>query len=549
MVLTAILVDDDYPVARYLSQSISWKELGIELIGCYSNGLEAWENTQQNLPDIVITDIGMPKMNGLEMLEKFNQANPLFRAIILSCHNEFDYAQQAMKLKVSDYILKESLDVDQLQQLLHTISVDLSKEKHRAAEMLMYMQKESLNRSALKEQLLKDTLYQLSWTKEAWLNHAQLNGVELDARYYLPLVIYIDRMSEVSETRKMNDYTISFAVENVLQEVLDSMHRSVIFRHSNGELVALICCDDPVKEQQILHYTAQKAIAAIKQYLKISVTCLLGREASVPEDLRLILMPMLKEWSHRFYLGESQIHRFERATFSSEDMYAEYALFFSKINDSLALNRPEHVNEIVKEWATWVRTNRFHPADVKEWVLQLLMDLQMKTKVTLQVEHSISEQKPYDAINDIHSMEHLQSWIMRCLTELSRRLSVLSIRSKRPEIIRAQKYVIQHVTEKLTLEEMAGYLNLNSSYFSRLFKRETNQNFIEYVNMVKLQKAKQLLQQSNITVEEVSDYLGYANKSYFIKLFKREVGMTPSEFTSWNSPVRREGSKDCGANR
>lgn len=534
MVLTAILVDDDYPVARYLSQSISWKELGIELIGCYSNGLEAWEDAQRKFPDIIITDIGMPKMNGLEMLEKFSQVNPLFRAVILSCHNEFNYAQQAMKLKVSDYILKESLNVEQLQQLLHNISVDLNEEKHRAAEVVMYMQKESLNRSALKEKLLKDTLYQLSWTKEAWLKHAQLNGVILDAKYYLPLVVSVDRISDVSRIRNMNDYTIAFAVENVLQEVLDSMHRSVIFHHSNNELVVLVCCDEPAKEQQMLYYSVQKAIATIKQYLKISVTCLLGREASAPEELRFILMPMLKELSHRFYLGESRIHRFERASFSSGDMYAEYALFFSKINDNLALNRPENFKDIIQEWAEWVKANRFHPADVKEWVLQLLMDLQMKTKVTLQVEQSISEEKLYDAINDIHSMEHLQSWIMLCLTELSRRLSILSIRSKRTEIIRAQKYVIQHVTEKLTLEEMAGYLNLNSSYFSRLFKRETNQNFIEYVNMVKLQKAKQLLQQSSKTVEEISDYLGYANKSYFIKLFKREIGMTPSEFTSWN---------------
>lgn len=535
MVLTAILVDDDYPVVRYLSQSIAWKKLNIELIGCYSNGLEAWEDAQCKQPDIIITDIGMPKMNGLEMLEKFNKVNPLFRAVILSCHNEFHYAQQAMKLKVSDYILKESLDVEQLQQLLHNIALDLSEEKHKAAEVMLYMQKESLNRSALKDKLLKDTLYQLSWTKEAWIKHAQLNGVNLQARYYLPFVVSIDRMPEVSRTRKMNDYTIAFAVENVLQEVLDSMHRSVIFHYSNKELVVFICCEEPVKEQQMLYYSLERAITAIKQYLKISVTCLLGREAAVPEELRMILMPMLKEWSHRFYLEESGIRRFEKASFTSGDMYGEYAVFFSRINDMLALNRPGHLEEIVKEWAVWVETNRFPPADVKEWVLQLLMDLQMKTKVTLQVQDSITEEKLYDVINDIHSMEHLRSWIMVYLTELSRRLSVLSIRSKRTEIIRAQKYVIQHVTEKLTLEEMAGYLNLNSSYFSRLFKRETNQNFIEYVNMVKLQKAKQLLQQSNKTVEEISDYLGYANKSYFIKLFKREIGMTPSEFTSWSS--------------
>ncbi|MGG3281075.1 response regulator transcription factor [Paenibacillus solani] len=532
--LTAILVDDDYPVVRYLSQSIAWKELDIELIGCYSNGLEAWEDAKGKQPDIIITDIGMPKMNGLEMLEKFNEANPKFRAVILSCHNEFHYAQQAMKLKVNDYILKESLNVDQLQQLLHTMAADLNAEKHKAAEVMMYMHKESLNRPALKDKLLKDTLYQLSWTKEAWIKQARMYGVDLKARCYFPFVVSIDRMPEVSRTRQMNDYTIAFAVENVLQEVLDSMHRSVIFHFSNKELVVLVCCEDPAKEQQLLYYSLQRAITAVKQYLKISVTCLLGRETVGPEELRMVLMPMLKEWSHRFYLEESSICRFEKNSFASGDMYDDYATFFSRINDTLALNRPEHLEEIVKDWAAWVEANRFPPADVKEWVLQLLMDLQMKTKVTLQVQDSITEEKLYDVINDIHSMQHLRSWIVVYLTELSRRLSVLSIRSKRSEIIRAQKYVIQHVTEKLTLEEMAGYLNLNSSYFSRLFKRETNQNFIEYVNMVKLQKAKQLLQQSNKTVEEISDYLGYANKSYFIKLFKREIGMTPSEFTSWN---------------
>ncbi|OPA76982.1 DNA-binding response regulator [Paenibacillus selenitireducens] len=532
--LTAILVDDDYPVVRYLSQSVSWKDLDIELIGCYANGLEAWEGVQRSLPDIVITDIGMPKMNGLEMLEKFNEVNPLFRAVILSCHNEFSYAQQAMKLKVSDYILKESLNVEQLQRILQTISVDLSQEKHRAAEVMRYKQKESLNRSALKEKFLKDTLYQMNWSKETWLDQAQRNGITLDAKYYVPVVISVDRISEASRSRKMNDYTIAFAVENVLQEILESMHRCVIFRHSNNELVVFICCDEPLKEQQLLYYSLQKGISAVLQFLKISISCLVGREARHPEEIRHTLMPMLKESSQRFYLGEAKIHRFEIAKFSNEDMYTEYASFFSAINDSLALNRPEELEGVVKEWADWVRAHAFHPGDVKEWVLQLLMDLQMKTKVTLQYQQEISEEKLYDVVNGIHTMEHLECWITQYLQELSRKLSVLAIRSKRTEVIRAQQYVIQHVTEKMTLEDMASYLNLNSSYFSRLFKRETNQNFIEYVNMVKLQKAKQLLQQSNKTVEDISDYLGYANKSYFIKLFKREIGMTPSEYTAWN---------------
>ncbi|MEK4509899.1 response regulator transcription factor [Paenibacillus sp. FSL K6-2524] len=532
--LTAILVDDDYPVLRYLSQTVTWDALDIELIGCYSNGLEAWEATQVSPPDIVITDIGMPKMNGLEMLEKLRSVNPNLRAVVLSCHNEFHFAQQALKLQVNDYILKESMDVVHLQQVLHKISVDLNLEKKASAEMLLYKRKESLNKSALKEKFLKDTLYQTSCKKELWIEQARIHGITVDALYYIPMVVSVDRLSDVTLSRKMNDYTIVFAVENILQEILTSNHRCEIFQHSNKELVVLFCCDEPDKEQQLLKYSAKQSISAIQQYLKISVSCFVGRETRNPEDLRKILLPMLKEPGHRFYLKESTVHRFEKATFAEVDMYTEYSRYYSAINDMLALNQPEELQATLSSWDEWVRTERFRPSDVKEWILQLLMELQMKTKLTLQYQPDISEEKLYDVVNSIERIDHLQQWISQYFKQIFRKMSLVAVHSKRAEIIKAQQYVIQHVTEKITLEEMASYLNLNSSYFSRLFKRETNYNFIEYVNMMKLQKAKELLQQSNKTVEDISDYLGYANKSYFIKLFKREIGMRPSEYSAWN---------------
>lgn len=530
--MTAILVDDDYPVIRYLSETVLWRELDIELIGCYSNGLEAWEAAGLKHPDIIITDIGMPKMNGLEMLEKFTALNPSFRAIVLSCHNEFKYAQQAMKLNVSDYILKESLNVDQLQAILKTIVFDINSEKKRSSDMLLYKQKESMNQSAFKEKFLKDTLYQASWKKDAWIEQARLNGITLEAKYYIPMVISIDRMSTLARSRKMNDYTIVFAVENVLQDILVST-RCVIFRFSNKQLVILFCCDDPAKEQQMIYYAMEQGIAAIQQYLKVSVSCFLGRESLNPKEIKNVLVPMLKQPEHCFYLRESKIHRFEISKFAEEDMYTEYSQFFSAINNNIALNQHEVLRDKIIEWADWVRTNKFHPSDVKEMVLQLLLDLQMKTKVTLQCHQDLSREKLYDVVNSIETLDHLEEWIIGYLNNLAQKLSILAISSKRTEVIKAQQFVIQHVTEKITLEDMANSLNLNSSYFSRLFKRETNQNFIEYVNMVKLQKAKELLQQSNKAVEEISDYLGYANKSYFIKLFKREMGMKPSEYSAW----------------
>jgi len=528
--LTAILVDDDYPVVRYLSQTVLWHELDIHLIGCYSNGLEAWEAACQSPPDIILTDIGMPKMSGLEMLEKFCEINPKGRAVVLSCHNEFKYAQQALKLNVKDYILKESLDVEQLQAILKNIVTDLQLENKKATDIVLYKQK---NQSAFKEKFLKDTLFQSYWTKEAWLEQARTNGISLDAKSYIPLVVIIDRMSTVASNRKLNDYTIAFSVENVLHDLLDAS-RWVTFRYSNKQLVILYGSNDPAKEQQEIYYAMQEAIAVIYKYLKISVSCIQGRETRGPKEMQGVLLPMLKEPEHCFYLKESAVHNFGVVSFSKDDMYTEYAQLFASINQSIALNEPDELRKTIVEWTHEVRARRFHPSNVKELVLQLLMDLQMKTKVTLQYHPFLSEEKLYDAVNAIETLDHLEEWMIQHLNELSRRLSIYAISSKRTEVIKAQQFVVSHVTEKMTLEDMANHLNLNSSYFSRLFKKETNQNFIEYVNMVKLQKAKELLQQSSKSVEEISDYLGYANKSYFIKLFKREMGMRPSEYSVWS---------------
>jgi len=531
-VLTAILVDDDYPVVRYLSNTLQWGELDIELIGCYSNGLEAWEAVGQKNPDIIITDIGMPKMNGLEMLEKFTAVHPHFKAIILSCHNEFEYAQRAMKLNVGEYILKESLDVDQLQEIIKAAVLDLNVEKKRSADMLLYKQKESMNQSAFKEKFLRETLYQSNWTKAAWIEQASQLGISLQSKYYIPIVVSIDRMSTLANSRKMNDYTISFAVENIMQDILGSS-QSTIFQYSYRQWVILFCCDDPVKEQQPIYYSMQQCISAIQKYLKISVSCIQGQEVLNPKEIQHVLKPMLKNPEYRFYLSESKIHRFEMIEFSEEDIYSEYSQFFSEVNNNIALNQPEELCNQITEWTKSVRNKKYHPSDVKEMMLQLLLDLQMKTKMTLQFQPDSTKNKLYDVVNSIETLDHLKDWIVDYLCDVTKQLSLLVVSSTRMEVIKAQQFVIQHVREKITLEEMANHLNLNSSYFSRLFKRETNQNFIEYVNRVKLEKAKELLQQSNKPVEEISDYLGYANKSYFIKLFKREMGIKPSEYTAW----------------
>ncbi|MCU6711572.1 response regulator [Paenibacillus sp. J5C_2022] len=530
--LTAILVDDDYPVIRYLSQAIDWETIGLQLIGSYANGQEAWEAAGAAPPDIIITDIGMPKMNGLEMLEKFNAVNPKVRSVVLSCHNEFAFAQRALKLNADDYILKESMDAGQLQDILSRIADELGQELQQEADMVSYRQMESMNQTAIKEKFLKDTLFQSSWAKNDWLAKARSLGIGLNAGCYIPVVIVIDRMPHIARTRRMNEYTLAFAVENVIQDMLDSS-RWVAFRYGSKQLVLLYRCEDPGRERQTAHYEMLEAMETVKRLLKFTITGIIGKEARSPKDIQSALMPVLSEEACLFYWKEGALHRYMAIDFSREDIYTHYADLFSSINTSAALHQPELMRSAIGSWLSEVRMRQYHPSAVKEFILQLLFELQMKVKTTLQCEGLMDGEKLYDSVHEIGTMDHLEEWLAHYLDDLSKKLGVYTVGSKRQEVIRAQQYVNSNVTEKISLEDMAKLLNLNASYFSRLFKRETNQNFIEYVNMIKLQKAKELLQHTNKSVEEISDYLGYANKSYFIKLFKREMGMKPSEYANW----------------
>ena len=103
-----MLVDDDYPVLEFLSEMINWAELGLILQSIHVNGLSALHEAEEDMPDILITDIGMPKLNGIELTKLLKEKNPSLIVTILSCHNEFKFAQQALKLKVQEYILKDN---------------------------------------------------------------------------------------------------------------------------------------------------------------------------------------------------------------------------------------------------------------------------------------------------------------------------------------------------------------------------------------------------------------------------------------------------------
>uniref|UniRef100_UPI000595322F helix-turn-helix domain-containing protein n=1 Tax=Gorillibacterium massiliense TaxID=1280390 RepID=UPI000595322F len=180
-------------------------------------------------------------------------------------------------------------------------------------------------------------------------------------------------------------------------------------------------------------------------------------------------------------------------------------------------------------WMERIHSERFPPAAVKDWVLKLLLDMKMKLRTLQYIRTGYSANALQQEIAELDSIGELREWLNGQLMIAAEGEGAVS-GSKRPEVKEACKYVSLHLNRKIGLDEVAEMLHLNASYFSRMFKKETGETFIECVTRMKMERAKEMLDQTSQTVGEICEHLGYDNQSYFIKTFKAHSGLTPVEY-------------------
>ncbi|MFJ7727935.1 response regulator [Neobacillus sp. NPDC097160] len=397
-----MLVDDDYPVLEFLSEMIDWDGLGLILQSTHENGMSALKEAEENMPDILITDIGMPKLNGIELTKKLKEKHPALLVTILSCHNEFGFAQQALKLNVQEYILKDMLDVNDIIHLLRQFVETLNNEKKNKMNQLQMAQTIEQNKGLMLERFINKTIHHPIHNQNVWQDEAYLLGLQPNQRYMVILCL-INQFQSVLHYFQSTDL-VNYFVHHVIGEVVENEAVNAVHGQFEKEKSFLFVSLSTEENEEIL-----------------KINSLIKKIQSIFHD-----------------------------TFG-------ISLSFRKGNPAE------------------------NPGDLK---------LQMMKLIECNVSKSCSN----------------------------------------AEIENACKYILDNLHRKITLDEVANYLHLNSSYFSRLFKKEIGENFVKFVVKLKMNRAKDLLEQTNYTILEISDMLGYENQSYFNKTFKSLEGLAPIEY-------------------
>ncbi len=526
-----ILADDHYPVLDYLSKIIPWTTLGLELVAVCSNGSEAWEACQKHQPDILITDIGMPVMDGLDLIERARAANPRLKTVILSCHEDFQYAQRAVKLNVNDYILKESLRMEHIVAVLQQLSSLLIEEKETEDHRLKLQNVVQQNLSVIHTRFIRKLLDQPIWNENEWNDEAERLGIRFrNGIPYLPIAVLPERSFEL-ETRFGGAMNMQFVINNALQELVQ-YDGFILFVLNERQYFLLF--PFPATLKRNLHEEIRAELKRVQQLVKrhitISISFYRGELATDLLQLKKQLQDLINVKLFRFYAGEHVYAIVRPLQTTQEDLFLHYAKAFQELKDSMLGGEKALIYTTVNRWESFIQERVYPVESVKSWVLKMALELELKYTVMQNFVTNFNSELQQQQIISIETLKQLSEWLQVFLEEKAADIQALREHTVRREIAEAQRYIQTHIGKKIAMDEMAHRLNLNPSHFSRIFKQETGVTFVEFVTRTKMEKAKELLNQSDMTVVEIAEQLGYEHTSYFIKLFRNASGMSPNEY-------------------
>ncbi|MEK0316073.1 response regulator [Cohnella sp. 56] len=536
-----VIIDDEPAVRGGLSKFVDWSEYGIVLAGTADDGDTGLALIERVRPDIVLTDVMMPTLDGIRMSRDVRERFPETKIVFISGHNDADYLRSALQVHAADYIFKP-VKRTELQKVIEGIVLDLgAREKER--QMLKDMQvKLSQSMPLLREKFLMSLIQDgVAGEEELRERAAFLNLALPFAAPYLVLAITIDDPSEVLGGRPERDkQLLSYSLLNIVQELIDRLlPAGYVFENRAAEYVALLALDDRLQEEGLpdpeatLLALAQEIRDNVQRWLKLSVTIGVGERAEhiglLPASYRHAREAADQKW----YMGKNQV-----ITMDSLEMGAAGPIRFDARQSERLLSglksgerhRLEAELESIFEPLAHVRKDGFkyvRHAGLQMIALagRLLLELNLLTR-----DKEEEEARALDGLLKLETMAELRRFVSDYLSGIC--CWIQDKRSGRSSnvIEHTQKYIGDNYAKNLSIAEIAGSVYLSQTYVSLLFKQETGETIYEYLMKVRIEKAKELLRDPRIKLYEVCELVGYTDPSYFGKLFKKMTGLTPSAY-------------------
>lgn len=507
-----LLVDDEAIARTGLRSTFDWEKYGYRLVGEASNGQRAMKWIENGDLDILITDIAMPVMDGLELTRRTRELCPWVKVLLLSCHSDFEFVREGIRLGASDYILKPTLDADSLGAVLDHMRLKLEEEKQMQRILTEHEQQQRLNQKKAAEKMLFQAL---SGEPGAI---ASLEAQNLEGPYMLAVLqLDSDPGAGAAGVQHMDWHD---EIERLMEQLYDQVPEALAVRLETDRIAVCLPLRDEANRQVLEHE------API--HLPIRCTMGLSRRYNGMDKLQEAFREAGESLEGLFFHRDQQILRVEELPLTDPDLVQKTsASEMHALRAALAVGNmvktEERLQSVMQRW----QPGRMKKPEVLREAEELLSLLAM---------FHLPGGPPLPQIGEVgklRSVEEVKELVLQGFHTLREE----AMRHPLPEstlheriVLQAVQYIKARFAEPISLQEVADEVAVSRNYFSEMFKRVTGHNFIDYVIDLRLKRAKELLSTTSLRVYEVADRSGFNDVKYFSKLFKKMVGMTPAEY-------------------
>lgn len=528
-----ILVDDEEEVRKGVLQKIKWENHGFEVIGEAENGKEALEIVEKTFPDVILTDIKMPFMDGLELAKVIREKYPTVKIIVLTGFDEFEYAHKAIKLHVNEYVLKP-ISAQELIEVLLKVKNQIDEEiaEKENIDALREYYRNSI--PILKEKFLA-SLVTTTMENEEIEEKSRSYGINLKGEGFISTIISID--NSITESRiKLNKEKelLKFAILNIVGEILEKYEVGLAFLHKDQVVVVIV---SKHKSRDLIINNTFPILEEIRQtvnkFLKVTITIGVGNICNDITFIHRSYENAISALDYKIFMGSDRLIWIEDIEPKSLEKIVFDELKEHDLSSAIKVGTEEEIATTIDRLFLQMTEIKAAFKDYQIFLMEMLTTILKAARSSgVDIDNIFGfNQNIFAEFYSLNSVDEVRNWFK----DISIRIMQHIVKDRHDTstllVEKAKKYAEENYNEAdITINKVCDHLHISPTYFSFIFKRETKTTFINYLTQIRMDAAKELLRSTSLKAFEIAEKIGYSEPNYFSYSFKKKFGLSPSEY-------------------
>ena len=527
-----ILVDDEEEVLESIHRNLDWEAYGFEVVETFCNGWDVLEFLESQEPDIVITDIRMPFMDGIELSKYISERYPQVKVMILSGYGDFNYAKEAMSYQVMDYILKP-INAEEFGEVLQRVFDTLEQERNECKNIDLLKKQYLESMPVIRENLLNMLIEGNAHGEYAEEEIRRCNIPIWNADYWA--VALIRREKTEGQTERVDEQYISVYIRQLIEEYFNSQFNCAVFYSKMGVCVIfgmrkkeeitkiLRCFYNMVKgSQKVMGLGLAIGVGKVKETLS-------DVGSSFEEAGEALLYHKMKKDGQVIYMGDIDISKQDIALVDGESR--------ERLFSAIKFGGAEEIRLALREMHIQLEKQNMNRNVCHAWMGSIRNAMSLFIRRYAPAMSEIFD-GAFDFMKELDKYEDMDSffaWLESRCFYLGEYISK-ERNSKNQNIIDAARECVQRSfgNPEMSLEMTARQIGLTPVYFSNLFKKETGETFGEYLTRQRMEEAIRLLDQTEEKICAIAEKTGYMDAGYFSHVFKKKYGLSPIQYRRQN---------------